>query len=104
MAQSTDSMRSAPTSEATSTRNKVDTVGYWRANLRLIAILLVIWFAVSYVPVLIVNMLNQFNILTGFPFGYYMGSQGSLIVFVLLIFYYSWRMAKIDHEFGLDDD
>jgi putative solute:sodium symporter small subunit len=97
-------MRSAPTSEATSTRNKVDTVGYWRANLRLIAILLVIWFAVSYVPVLIVNMLNQFNILTGFPFGYYMGSQGSLIVFVLLIFYYSWRMAKIDHEFGLDDD
>ncbi len=104
MAQSTDSMRSAPTSEATSTRNKVDTVGYWRANLRLIAILLVIWFAVSYVPVLIVTMLNQFNILTGFPFGYYMGSQGSLIVFVLLIFYYSWRMAKIDHEFGLDDD
>ena len=104
MAQSTDSMRSAPTSEATSTRNKVDTVGYWRANLRLIAILLVIWFAVSYVPVLIVNMLNQFNILTGFPFGYYMGSQDSLIVFVLLIFYYSWRMAKIDREFGLDDD
>jgi putative solute:sodium symporter small subunit len=104
MAQSADSMRSPKTSEATSTRNKVDTVGYWRANLRLIAILLLIWFAVSYVPVLIVNMLNQFNILTGFPFGYYMGSQGSLIVFVLLIFYYSWRMAKIDHQYGLDDD
>jgi putative solute:sodium symporter small subunit len=104
MAQSADSMRSPKTSEATSTRNKVDTVGYWRANLRLIAILLLIWFAVSYVPVLIVNMLNQFNILTGVPFGYYMGSQGSLIVFVLLIFYYSWRMAKIDHQYGLDDD
>jgi putative solute:sodium symporter small subunit len=104
MAQSADSMRSPKTSEATSTRNKVDTVGYWRANLRLITILLVIWFAVSYVPVLIVTMLNQFNILTGFPFGYYMGSQGSLIVFVLLIFYYSWRMAKIDRQYGLDDD
>jgi putative solute:sodium symporter small subunit len=104
MAQSADSMRSAPTSETTSTRNEVDTVGYWRANLRLIAILLAIWFAVSYLPVLVVNLLNQFNILTGFPFGYYMGSQGSLIVFVLLIFYYSWRMAKIDRQYGLDDD
>ena len=104
MARSTNSIRSAQTSEGASGRNRVDTAGYWRANLRLITILLVIWFAVSYVPVLIVTMLNQFNILTGFPFGYYMGSQGSLIVFVLLIFYYSWRMAKIDHEFGLDDD
>jgi putative solute:sodium symporter small subunit len=103
MAQSADSMRSAQTSEA-STRKKPDTAGYWRANLRLISILLVIWFAVSYLPVLIVNMLNQFNILTGFPFGYYMGSQGSLIVFVVLIFYYAWRMARLDREFGLDDD
>jgi|SRR5687768_5409607 putative solute:sodium symporter small subunit len=104
MAQSADSIRSTKTSETTSTRNKVDTAGYWRANLRLIVILLAIWFSVSYLPVLIVNILNQFNILTGFPFGYYMGSQGSLIVFVLLIFYYAWRMAKIDREYGLDDD
>ena len=81
-----------------------DTAGYWRANLRLITTLLVIWFAVSYLPVLIVNMLNQFNILTGFPFGYYMGSQGSLIVFVILIFVYAWRMGQIDREYGLDDD
>jgi putative solute:sodium symporter small subunit len=83
---------------------KGDTAGYWRANLRLITILLVIWFAVSYLPVLIVNLLNQANILTGFPLGYYMGSQGSLIVFVILIFVYAWRMAQIDREFGLDDD
>ena len=104
MARSADSMRSAQTSEGAPARSKIDTAGYWRANLRLISILLVIWFAVSYLPVLIVNTLNQFNILTGFPFGYYMGSQGSLIVFVLLIFYYAWRMAKLDREFGLDDD
>lgn len=82
----------------------VDTDGYWRANLRLITILLLIWFAVSYLPALFVNQLNQLTILTGFPLGYYMGSQGSLIVFVLLIFYYSWRMGKLDREFGLDDD
>ena len=81
-----------------------DTAGYWRANLRLITTLLAIWFAVSYLPVLVVNMLNQFNILTGFPFGYYMGSQGSLIVFVILIFVYARRMAQLDREYGLDDD
>ena len=77
---------------------------YWRANLRIIGTLLVIWFAVSYLPVLIVNQLNQFSILTGFPLGYYMGSQGSLIVFVLLIFYYAWRMEKLDREYGVDED
>lgn len=83
-------------------RRKVDTEGYWKANLRLINILLVIWFAVSYVPVLFVNQLNSIKIFTGFPLGYYMGSQGSLIVFVILIFYYAWRMAKLDREYGLD--
>lgn len=77
---------------------------YWRANLRIIGTLLVIWFAVSYLPVLIVNQLNQFSILTGFPLGYYMGSQGSLIVFVLLIFYYAWHMEKLDREYGVDED
>lgn len=85
-------------------RKAIDTAGYWRANLRLIATLLVIWFAVSYLPVLIVRALNSVNILTGFPLGYYMGSQGSLIVFVVLIFVYARRMEKIDREFGLNDD
>jgi putative solute:sodium symporter small subunit len=101
MAQSAQPLKRATNS---SEAKKGDTAGYWRANLRLIITLLVIWFAVSYLPVLIVNMLNQFNILTGFPFGYYMGSQGSLIVFVILIFVYAWRMAQIDREYGLDDD
>jgi putative solute:sodium symporter small subunit len=81
----------------------VDTQGYWRANVRLIATLLVIWFAVSYVPVFFVNQLNQL-VIAGFPIGYYFGSQGSLIVFVILIFYYAYRMARLDREYGLDDD
>lgn len=81
----------------------VDAEGYWRANLRLISVLLLIWFAVSYVPVLLINQLNSITI-AGFPLGYYMGSQGSLIVFVILIFYYAWRMGRLDREYGLDDD
>ena len=81
----------------------VDVDGYWRANLRLIAILLLIWFAVSYLPVLVVSQLNTI-VIAGFPLGYYMASQGSLIVFVLLIFYYAYRMGQLDREYGLDDD
>ncbi|MBI5649616.1 MAG: DUF4212 domain-containing protein [Chloroflexi bacterium] len=75
---------------------------YWKANLRLIWILLAIWFAVAYVPPLFVNQLNAI-VIAGFPLGYYMGSQGSLIVFVVLIFYYAWRMNKMDQEYGLRD-
>lgn len=104
MAQSADSLQAARASDAASTQQKTDLAGYWRANLRLIVVLLAIWLAVSYLPVLIVNQLNQIGILTGFPLGYYMGSQGSLIVFVLLIFYYARRMERLDRAYGLDGE
>jgi putative solute:sodium symporter small subunit len=99
MAQSSQSGR-ARASRATKTQLDA----YWRDNLRIIGILLVIWFIVSYLPVFFVSQLNQLEILTGFPLGYYMGSQGSLIVFVVLIFYYAWYMARLDAKYGLDDD
>jgi putative solute:sodium symporter small subunit len=73
---------------------------YWKANVRLITILLIIWFSVAYIPPLIINQLNQI-VIAGFPLGYYMGSQGSLIVFVILIFYYASRMNKLDEQYGL---
>jgi putative solute:sodium symporter small subunit len=101
MAQSAGSIK---TTRTEADAKKGDVAGYWRANLRLIGVLLVIWFAVSYLPVFIVRLLNQVNILTGFPVGYYMGAQGSLIVFVVLIFVYARRMARLDREYGLDDD
>lgn len=75
---------------------------YWKENLRLIAILLAIWFAVAYIPPLFINQLNQI-VIAGFPLGYYMGSQGSLIVFVILIFYYAWYMNRLDQEYGMVD-
>lgn len=73
---------------------------YWQANIRIITILLIIWFAVAYVPPLFVNQLNQI-VIAGFPLGYYMGSQGSLIVFVLEIFFYAWYMNRLDEDYGL---
>ena len=75
---------------------------YWKENLRLIAILLAIWFAVAYIPPLFIHQLNQI-VIAGFPLGYYMGSQGSLIVFVILIFYYAWYMNRLDQEYGMVD-
>ncbi len=75
---------------------------YWKENLQLIVILLAIWFVVAYVPPLFIHQLNQI-VIAGFPFGYYMGSQGSLIVFVVEIFYYAFAMTKMDEKYGLVD-
>jgi putative solute:sodium symporter small subunit len=75
--------------------------GYWGANVRLIIGLLLIWFGVTFLPILFVNQLNQIEVLTGFPLGYYMGAQGSLIVFVVLIFFYARRMERLDQQYGL---
>nr|WP_029214894.1 DUF4212 domain-containing protein [Kallotenue papyrolyticum] len=82
---------------------RVDMTAYWRSNLRLIAVLLLIWFAVSYLPVPFAEQLNRI-VIAGFPLGYYIGAQGALIVYVVLIFYYAWRMNRLDREYGLDDD
>jgi cation/acetate symporter len=75
--------------------------GYWAANIRLIIGLLMIWFAVTFLPIIFANQLNQVEILTGFPLGYYMGAQGSLLAFVILIFLYAWRMERIDQAYGI---
>lgn len=75
---------------------------YWNENNRLIITLLVIWFAVAYIPPLFVNQLNQITI-GAFPLGYYFGSQFSLVVFVVLIFYYAYAMNKLDDKYHLKD-
>lgn len=72
---------------------------YWRTNLKIIAVLLVMWIAASVIPVALSPWLNQFRILTGFPLGYYFGAQGSLIIFLALTFAYIWRAARLDEKF-----
>lgn len=76
---------------------------YWALNVRLTAIILGIWFVVTYVCAFFAPQLNQI-VIFGFPFGYYMGAQGSLIIFVVLIFYYAARMNKADKEFGVEEE
>ena len=75
---------------------------YWRENQRLIIILLAIWFVVSFIPVIFINQFNSI-VIGGFPLGYYMGAQGSLIVFVIQIFYYAYAMNRLDEKYGLSD-
>lgn len=88
--------------DAGNTSRKKNIEAYWQENQRLIMILLVIWFTVTYIPPLLINQFNSI-VIGGFPFGYYMGSQGSLVVFVILIFYYAFKMNKLDQKYDMHE-
>ena len=76
---------------------------YWQANLRILAILISIWFVVSFgCGILFVEPLNQIK-LGGFKFGFWMAQQGSIYVFVALIFVYVQQMNKLDRKFNFQD-
>jgi len=75
---------------------------YWQKNLRLTGILLAIWFVVTFVIGWFARDLQSFTFL-GFPFSFYMGAQGSLIIFVLIIWYYARTMNKLDREYGVHE-
>ncbi len=76
---------------------------YWRRNLRYLAILLTIWFVVSYgCGILLADYLNQFKI-GGFPLGFWFAQQGAIYVFVVLIFVYVWLMNRLDKTFEVDE-
>ena len=77
---------------------------YWRANATLIGILLSIWAFVSLgCGILFAEPLNKINFF-GAPLGFWMAQQGSIYVFVILIFVYAWRMDKIDYQYHMDED
>lgn len=76
---------------------------HWAKTKRLTIITLVIWFIFSIGIHLFAGSLNQVHIY-GFPLGYYMAAQGSLIVFVIQIFYLARSQQKIDEEFGVAED
>ena len=76
---------------------------YWRANISLLLKLLAVWFTVSFgFGILLVDWLNQVS-LFGFKLGFWWAQQGSIYVFVLLIFVYVFLIGKIDRQFGVDD-
>ena len=77
---------------------------YWRRNLSLMAKLLVVWFVVSFgCGIILVEQLNQIQI-GGYKLGFWFAQQGSIYVFVGLIFYYAKKMAALDKEFGVEEE
>ena len=76
---------------------------YWKANLRLVALCLSIWFVVSYLfGIILVDQLNAIKI-GGYELGFWFAQQGSIYVFVVLIFFYANRMKKLDEKFNVHE-
>ncbi len=75
---------------------------YWGKNLRVTSILLAIWFVVTYVFSYFAREMNEITFL-GFPLGFYFGAQGSLIIYVLIIWFYARYMNKLDQEYGVHE-
>ena len=72
---------------------------YWKTNLKYLMILLSVWFTVSFgFGILLVDTLNQFHI-GGFKLGFWFAQQGSIYVFVILIFLYIFLMNRLDKKF-----
>ncbi len=77
---------------------------YWKSNLRLLSICLVIWFVVSYgFGIILVEPLNAIHI-GGYPLGFWFAQQGSIYTFVALIFFYAAKMEKLDREHNVHED
>lgn len=75
---------------------------YWRRTYWMTAILLFIWFGVTFVVSYYARELSGIS-LFGFPFGFYMGAQGTLVIYVLIIWFYVRYMNALDQEFGVSE-
>ena len=77
---------------------------YWKANVRLLTGILVVWAVVSYVfGIILVDPLNAIHV-GGYRLGFWFAQQGSMYTFVFLIFFYAWRMNKLDRDFDVHED
>jgi putative solute:sodium symporter small subunit len=81
-----------------------DGVAYWKATLALIRNVLIVWFVVSYgAGIIFADALNNIS-LGGYPLGFWFAHQGSMYIFVALIFIYAKMMGKIDEKFDVHED
>jgi putative solute:sodium symporter small subunit len=83
---------------------QTDHQGYWKATLGLLAKILVIWFLVSFgAGILFAPLLDKIS-LGGYPLGFWFAQQGSIYVFIGLIFWYAKKMGEIDRRFDVHED
>ncbi|WP_101759796.1 DUF4212 domain-containing protein [Oceanicoccus sp. KOV_DT_Chl] len=98
-----DSNKAALASNSKSLLQQTNIQNYWRANKRVLVILLSVWLVVSFgLSVLLVDWLDQFS-LGGFPLGYWFSHQGALLVYIALIFIYHVWMTRIETACGFDE-
>ncbi|OZB14962.1 MAG: hypothetical protein B7X55_10420 [Rhodobacterales bacterium 34-62-10] len=83
--------------------NSKDSNAYWAANVRIILISLVIWATVSFGFGIILRPMLMGISVGGTDLGFWFAQQGSIFVFLALIFFYAWRMNKLDAEFGVEE-
>ena len=92
------------TEQATKQTDDKTAATYWRENVKLVCGLLAIWFLVSFgAGVIFVDLLNAIEI-GGFKLGFWFAQQGSIYVFVVLIFVYANRMRALEKRLGISDD
>lgn len=85
----------------TSDRNNA--AAYWKANVRLITLSLIVWALVSYGFAMILRPMLSGIMVGGADLGFWFAQQGSILFFIGLIFHYAWRMNKLDKEFGVEE-
>jgi putative solute:sodium symporter small subunit len=76
---------------------------YWHKNLKLTGALLIVWFVVTFVLGWFARDL-QFVTFLGFPLSFFMGAQGAILIFVFLVWFYAYRMDRLDREFGVQEE
>lgn len=82
---------------------KVDSSEYWKANVRLITGCLIVWAFVSYGMAILFRPLVAGISVGGTDLGFWFAQQGSILTFIALIFFYAWKMNKLDQKFGLGE-
>lgn len=94
---------SAPTEPSNTSQDSTRAAAYWRANIRVVLSLLAVWFIVSFgFGIIAVDELNKIQFY-GFKLGFWWAQQGSIYVFMVLIFVYAWLMHRIDRKYGVSD-
>lgn len=91
-------------SDGNQKRNRRRLVGYWRTNLRILALLLSVWFVSScLLSIVFVEQLNKIQV-GGFPLGFWFAQQGTIYVFIALTFVYAFLMERLDRKHGVKEN
>lgn len=83
--------------------DKTNAAAYWKANVRLITGCLIVWAFVSYGCAMLFRPLLSGIQIGGTDLGFWFAQQGSILTFIVLIFFYAWKMNRLDQKFGLGE-